>query len=341
MKCLILAGGKGERLWPLSRNDFPKQFIKVQKNHSIFQETIARNMAYCDEFIIVTNYAYRFIIANQMEAFQGVSYRCIFEEEGRQTTAAIVLACKELQPSEFIFVVSSNHLIDTGECNGLSYKDSILKAKEYAREDYIVLFGTKAEKFNSQFGYFTEAGKTFIEKPDRIQIRELQGKVAYQNLGMLLFRNGTLLNELKTIQPNIYEQCLRAKGIICSEGTLYTSEILQTIEAISIEHSVVEVTSKRIGLGIGFGWSDIGSLEDLSKTEIATEGIGIVNDGANTTIINESPHQAVVVNDLDNVLVVNTAGAVYIGRKGKSHLMKRILHDNDELKPYVEQGNIT
>ena len=86
MKCLILAGGKGERLWPLSRNNFPKQFIKVQKNHSIFQETIARNMAYCDEFIIVTNYAYRSIIANQMEAFQGVPYRCVFEEEGRRTT---------------------------------------------------------------------------------------------------------------------------------------------------------------------------------------------------------------------------------------------------------------
>ena len=75
MKCLVLAGGIGERLWPLSRKNFPKQFIKVQKNHSIFQETIARNMAYCDEFIIVTNYAYHSIIANQMEAFQGVPYR--------------------------------------------------------------------------------------------------------------------------------------------------------------------------------------------------------------------------------------------------------------------------
>ena len=104
MKCLILAGGKGERLWPLSRNNFPKQFIKVQKNHSIFQETIARNMAYCDEFIIVTNYAYRSIIANQMEAFQGVPYRCVFEEEGRRTTAAITLSCMSLQPSEFVFV---------------------------------------------------------------------------------------------------------------------------------------------------------------------------------------------------------------------------------------------
>ena len=81
MKCLILAGGRGERLWPLSRKQYPKQFIEIQKNHSVFQETIARNIPYCDEFIIVTNEEYRYIIANQMKAFQGISYRCIFEEQ--------------------------------------------------------------------------------------------------------------------------------------------------------------------------------------------------------------------------------------------------------------------
>ena len=100
MKCLVLAGGKGERLWPLSRKSFPKQFVQIQKNHSIFQETIARNMAFCDEFIIATSYDYRSIVANQMEAFQGVTYRCIFEEVPRKTTAAITLACMDLQPSE-------------------------------------------------------------------------------------------------------------------------------------------------------------------------------------------------------------------------------------------------
>ena len=122
MKCLVLAGGMGEKLWPLSRKNYPKQFIKVQKNHSIFQETIARNIPYCDEFIIVTNYEYRAIVANQMEAFQGLSYRCVFEEEPRNTTAAIILTCLGLQPSEYVFVVAADNLIDIGECRGLSYK---------------------------------------------------------------------------------------------------------------------------------------------------------------------------------------------------------------------------
>lgn len=338
MKCLILAGGRGERLWPLSRNNFPKQFIKVQKNHSIFQETVARNIAYCDEFIVVTNYAYRSIIANQMEAFQGVPYRCIFEEEPRRTTAAITLACLSLQPSEYVFVVSSDHLIDTGKCNGLTYKDSILKAKELAREGGIILFGIKTDKVESRFGYFTEDSRTFIEKPDRKQIKELQAQTVYQNLGMLLFQNGTMLNELRVFHPDIYKQCRRAKGEVVSEGTLYNAEVLETIEAISIEHSVVEKTTRKTGISIGFGWSDIGSLEDLDKTELATEGVGVVNDGEGSTIINQSPNQAVVVNDLDNLLVVNTTDAVYIGRKGKSHLLKEILHDHPELESYIKQG---
>lgn len=340
MKCLVLAGGKGERLWPLSRNNFPKQFIKVQKNHSIFQETIARNLSYCDEFIIVTNYAYRSIISNQMEAFQGVPYRCVFEEEGRRTTAAIVLSCLGLQPSEFVFVVSSDHLIDTSDCDGLNYQVSILKAKEYARDGSIVLFGTKSFSINNRFGYFTESGKRFVEKPDRKQIKELQGQVVFQNLGMLMFQNGTLLNEIKALHPDIFDQCRAAKGLAVSDGLLFKAETLRTIEAISIEHSVIEKSSKRYGIEIGFKWSDIGNLEDLSRTELLNEGVGVVNEGAGCSIINRSPNQAVVVNDLDNVLVVNTTDAVYIGRKGKSQYLKDILHDNPELEPFTLQGRV-
>ena len=79
MKCLLLAGGRGDRLWPLSRKNYPKQFIQIKNNHSIFQETVARNMAFCDEFIIVTNKEYKDIIENQMKVFRGLTYRCIMK----------------------------------------------------------------------------------------------------------------------------------------------------------------------------------------------------------------------------------------------------------------------
>ena len=340
MKCLILAGGRGERLWPLSRVNFPKQFINVQKNHSIFQETVARNMAYCDEFIIVTNDAYRPIIANQMEIFQGVSYRCVYEEEPRKTMAAIALACKGLQPSEFVFVVAADNLVDTDECDGLSYKDAILKAKELAREGKIVLFGKETTEIDSRFGYFTENAEVFIEKPDEGQRKKLNAQIqaVYQNLGMLLFQSGTLFNELKKLRPELLKQIRNAKGVLVPEGMLYPKETLQAIEAVSVEHDLVEHTDRRVGIAVGFGWNDIGSLEDLGKTGILSEGVTITNNSCDTEVINRSSNQAVVVNGLDDVLVVNTADAVYIGKKGASPLLKGIIRDNPALSSYMEQG---
>ena len=119
MKCILLAGGRGDRMWPLSRKNYPKQFIKIKNNHSIFQETIARNMAFCDEFIIITNHDFQSIIEDQMKAFKGLTYRCIFEQTGHGTAPAVVLSSLHLPQSEMIFVVASDQLI-----SGTGYKNS-------------------------------------------------------------------------------------------------------------------------------------------------------------------------------------------------------------------------
>lgn len=341
MKCLVLAGGMGERLWPLSRRNFPKQFIKVQKNHSIFQETIARNIPYCDEFIIITNYEHQAIIANQMEAFQGLPYRCVFEEAPRKTTAAVVLSCLDLQPSEYIFVVASDHLIDTGECCGLNYKDSVLKGKEYAAKGNMVLFGKKTDEINEGYGYFVDSA--FYEKPDKQTAKQLSSQDVYQNLGLLMFQNGTLLNEMNRWQSDILKQCRSAyeRRTVLPEGTLYKKEVLDFITPVSIEKSILEKTDRIKVIVTGYDWTDVGSLEDLSKTEYETEGVGIQNECTDTVILNQSVDQAVVVNGLDDVLVVNTSDAVYVGKRGKSPLLKKILHNNPELESYSDKGIIT
>ena len=136
MKCIVLAGGRGDRLWPLSRKNYPKQFISLDGSHSIFQDTIARNMAYCDEFVVVTNREYQFIVENQLKVFQGLTWRLVLEEEARKTTAAILLACLEFPLSELIFIVPSDHLI-----HGEAYKDAINEAGVLAREGSLVTFG--------------------------------------------------------------------------------------------------------------------------------------------------------------------------------------------------------
>ncbi|MFR6589479.1 MAG: sugar phosphate nucleotidyltransferase [Gallintestinimicrobium sp.] len=102
-------------------------------SHSIFQDTIARNMAYCDEFVVVTNREYQFIVENQLKVFQGLTWRLVLEEEARKTTAAILLACLEFPLSELIFIVPSDHLIQ-----GEAYKDAINEAGVLAREGSLV-----------------------------------------------------------------------------------------------------------------------------------------------------------------------------------------------------------
>ena len=333
MKCLILAGGRGERLWPLSRRNFPKQFIQIQKNHSLFQETVARNLPYCDEFVVLTNWEYRDIISNQMAAFQGVPYRCIYEEEPRKTTAAIALACLDLQPSEYVFVAAADHVIGID-----GYKEAILHGKEEAEKGKIAIFGIKTKNMDSRFGYLID-GK-FYEKPAFETIQSFREKVVYQNVGLLLFQNGVFLNELRQLQDEIINQCKSAfegKNVI-PDGTLYKKEALFLIKPLAVEKSLLELTDRLSCVEAHFSWKDVGNLEDLKNTEYVAEGIGVVNGGSNTTILNQSSNQAVVVNSLDDVLVVNTADAVYVGRKGESKLLKAILHDNPELENFTEQG---
>ena len=351
MKCIILAGGRGERLWPLSRKNNPKQFIQIQKNHSVFQETIARNIPYCDEFIIVTNYEYRYIIENQMKAFQGTPYRCVYEEEPRHTTAAILLACLELQPSEFVFVVAADHLIDTtAESSGsnLSYRDAILKAKEYARQGSIVIFGLPEQIPNERFGYISGIDsvgniRAFFEKPSKAVVNKLKtfGTV-HRNLGMLLFQNGSFQNELFMFDSFMMEKCQKvfAARKMDHNSSLYTKDIQQLLDSVSIEKCLIEKSKNIKAISIGFEWSDIGSLEDLSLTGLESNGVSVENDCSNTVIVNQAERQAVVVNELDNILVVNTNDAVYIGRYGKSENLKEILHDNEELQRFAEKGFI-
>ena len=351
MKCLILAGGRGERLWPLSRKNYPKQFIQIQKNHSLLQETVARNIPYCDEFIIITNNQYRYIIASQMKAFQGISYRCIFEEQPNKTTAAIMLACMSLQPSEYIFVVAADHLIDTVDEStedGLSYKNAILKAKEYAFNGSIVLFGTSHHEPDSKYGYIQINQETsdvvgFIEKPGRKEISDLKNATnIHRNLGMLLFQNGSFQKEVQRLQPEIFVQCKAAYQKRQKNGSnaYYPFVVQRIIVPVSIEKSILELSDNLKMVAAGFKWQNIGSLEDLTKTDYETFGISIENDCSNSVIINQSSRKAVVVNDLDNVMVVNTDDAVYVGNYGKSGDLKNIIHSNPELEYFSEKGTV-
>ena len=323
MKCVVLAGGAGERLWPLSRKNCPKQFIEIENNHSIFQDTIARNIPYCDEFIIVTNIDYRYLVENQLEPFQGLNYRCIYEEEGKKTTAAIMLACLSLEPTEYVLVTNTNLLISAPE-----YKGAIIAAKQNAYEGFISILVSKEEKTDSQYGYVVEKDedvvKKYIEKPEK----ENKGGV-YKNLGFLVFQNGVLMN---TLDEGLLNECVEAyKTREVKNGNTSYREV--KITPIAIEKSVLEKAKNIKAVEINFPYRDIRTLDNM----IPFENKGTVVNNTTSRVINTKQDKAVVINGVDDLVVVNTDDALYIGKNGIG--LKEILKA-PELQEYGEKSTL-
>ena len=323
MKCVVLAGGAGERLWPLSRKNCPKQFIEIENNHSIFQDTIARNIPYCDEFIIVTNIDYRYLVENQLEPFQGLNYRCIYEEEGKKTTAAIMLACLSLEPTEYVLVTNTNLLISAPE-----YKGAIIAAKQNAYEGFISILVSKEEKTDSQYGYVVKKDedvvKKYIEKPEK----ENKGGV-YKNLGFLVFQNGVLMN---TLDEGLLNECVEAyKTREVKNGNTSYREV--KITPIAIEKSVLEKAKNIKAVEINFPYRDIRTLDNM----IPFENKGTVVNNTTSRVINTKQDKAVVINGVDDLVVVNTDDALYIGKNGIG--LKEILKA-PELQEYGEKSTL-
>ena len=165
MKCVILAGGSGDSLWPLSRKNYPKQFMNIKEGRSLLQETVVRNMPFCDEFIIVTKESYRNIVNGQMKAFQSLKYRVVLEGSPKGTAAAIMLGSQFCNQSELVFVVTADNLIE-----GQEYKDAIIRAKELAKQGSIVALGVKPAKKNSNFGYLLRDEENVLKFIEKIRL---------------------------------------------------------------------------------------------------------------------------------------------------------------------------
>ncbi|MFW6366851.1 MAG: mannose-1-phosphate guanylyltransferase, partial [Spirochaetota bacterium] len=215
MTNIILCGGSGTRLWPLSRSLYPKQFVKILKDRSLFQLTVERNRSLCDSTVIVTNEKLHFMALDQIdhESADETDISFPLEGVGRNTAPAIAIACFGLDPDECVFVTPSDHMISDTE----EYHRMVTEARSAASAGMLVTFGINPSYPETGYGYIESdtAGKlfentyrvrAFREKPDEETAkRYVQSDGYYWNSGMFVFTAGSFLNELEAYSPEIFK----------------------------------------------------------------------------------------------------------------------------------------
>lgn len=312
---LILCGGSGTRLWPLSRTLMPKQFVKLFDGKSLFQLTIERNALMCAEQLIVSNSEQYFLALDQLEELKKFNNHYLLEPIGRNTAPAIALACMALKSDDIVLVTPSDHLIKDQK----AYENALKKAIDYAKKDFLVTFGIKPTFAETGFGYIEAHGedvKAFHEKPDVMTATSyLEAGNYYWNSGMFCFKAGVFLAELETYAPEIFLTCKHAYEHAKREEIIRIGyEDMLKIPEDSIDYAVMEKSQKVKVVPSDIGWSDVGSFDALSNE--------LSNDKANNFILS---HKHVSLIDVQDLIVIDTEDALLISQKGSSQKVKEIV----------------
>ena len=333
MTNIILCGGSGTRLWPLSRTLMPKQFVKLFEGQSLFQKTVGRNRKACDTQFIVSNAEQYFLAADQIEEM-AIDHKAhyLLEPVGRNTAPAIALACLALDAEEIVLVTPSDHLIKDES----AYLEVIKRAKTLAQTDHLVTFGITPHYPEIGFGYIEAEGEdvlSFKEKPDALTARSyLDAGNYYWNSGMFCFKAGVFLEELQHYSPEIYEASVSAYARAKTDEMIRIShEDMSAIPEDSIDYAVMEKSDKVKVIPSDIKWSDLGNFESLDD-EIESSNRVISIDASNNLIL--SPKQVAAI-DVEDLIIIDTADALLVSKKGSSQKVKQIVQqlkeENSEL----------
>lgn len=333
---VILAGGTGSRLWPLSRELFPKQFHALFSDLSLLQETIERARLVTDEApIIVCNEEHRFLVAEQCRAL-GIAWRkIILEPEGRNTAPAIGLAAHAAPEGAILLVLPSDHLIrETGK-----FAASVERAVEAADQGGLVTFGLVPTHAETGYGYIQAEGEgaesrpvgSFVEKPDGVRAAEyLAAGDYFWNSGMFVMGADTYLGELQKFAPDIAAALDGAheEGAVDLDFFRPGKSFLDS-PADSIDYAVMERTDRAYMVPGDFGWSDVGSwsamLDVSDQDEAGNFRQGDVVSVATRGSYVQANHRLVGTIGIEDLIVVETADAVLIAAKDRVQEVKTLV----------------
>ena len=330
MTNIILCGGSGTRLWPLSRTLMPKQFVKLFDKGSLFELTVKRNLSVCDKQLIVSNAEQYFLAIDQLEELGVTNAHFLLEPLARNTAPAIALACFGLDANEMVLISPSDHLIK----NQKAYQEALAQARELADKDALVTFGITPKHPETGYGYIEASGtvvKAFHEKPDIATAQSyINSEGFYWNSGMFMFKAGVFLNELKTYAPDIYDAASLAFDNAKKGDTIRVSfDDMQNIPSNSIDYAVMEKSKRVKVIACDIRWSDLGSFDALEEElpkdkEGNTKCDGIYAIEAKNNFIHKSKRTIALVG-VEDLIIADTDDALLISKKGMSNQIKEIV----------------
>jgi mannose-1-phosphate guanylyltransferase len=348
MTNIILCGGSGTRLWPISRNLMPKQFVQLFDRKSLFQLTVERNQKACSRQVIVSNAEQYFLAVDQLDELRVRDNTFLLEPIGRNTAPAIALACMALPTDEIVLVTPSDHLIRDEK----SYYECIAQAKEQASNDNLVTFGITPSYPEIGFGYIEASGinvKSFKEKPDAQTAQSyIDAGNYYWNSGMFCFKAGLFLSELQKYSPNIYETSKTAYEnrvkMNDSQFKIHHDD-MAAIPEDSIDYAVMEKSNCVKMIPSDIAWSDLGSFDalynelpkDTDGNTISEKHISI--NSYNNLILTDG--RLVTTVDVDDLIIVDTGDALLISKKGSSQKVKEVVAELKKRDSHLSNIHLT
>lgn len=333
MIVIILAGGCGQRLWPLSTVEMPKQFIKIWDHLSLFQKTFDRfaKSSKVDEIIIITSSSYEKIVQEQIaELNLNKNFHVILEPKKKNTAPAILLALRFIQ--EILQKDKSNILVTPSD-HYISSNDLFLKTIEKLDKDLkkIVTFGILPTRAEVGYGYIKVKKKVgddlylaekFVEKPSYKKALEyIKSKNFYWNMGLLFFPLHLFSHEIFTH--------MKSEFLLYEKGYDYMIQNFDLFRDISIDFALMEKLRNFLFCPLDLHWSDLGIWDNLydvlNKDESFNVIIGNVSSHNTKNSLLISENRKIVAFDVEDLIVIETKEALLIGKKGSSHKLKSVI----------------